>query len=357
MNRPIVEVKPYRLALQTPYRWSKGTQHERCGLILRFEHGGWIGWGEVALPPHVDYPAEAFALECRSLMAGLDPLADDFLEAVSDRECPGRIRCGISTAVLSWRAARQGVGLAADLLGDGAAVPESVPVNDLIGDADPQVCAARARDALLRGQDTVKVKCTTERELDLVRVAAIRSAGPSLKIRLDPNESWPLDWAAEQLQAMERFEIEYCEEPLPRGTELADYAALRRRTRVPIALDDSIRTLRDVTLSALLGAADVFILKAQRVGGPDRLLAIVRAATAHGIGCTVTSSLETSLGLYLGVHCTALTPLPMAAAGIGTARFYAENVGAPPPIVEGRMAVPQTPGLGFDPQAWWASQP
>lgn len=350
----VIEVKPYRLALQTPYRWSKGTQYHRMGAILRLESpDGHVGWGEAALPPHVDYPQEAFAAEIRTLMTGLDPLAEDFLSEISLRECPARIRCGISTAVLTLRAAQSGQTLAGYLLGRESHVPLKVPVNDLIGDAEPEACAQRARDADARGQDTVKVKCTPERELDLRRIQAIREAVPNIKIRLDPNESWPIEWAGEQLRAMEKFKIEYCEEPLPRGTPLSDYGRLRRETSVPIALDDSVRTVRDVELAAIQEAADIFILKAQRVGGPDRLLEIVRAATARGIGCTVTSSLETSVGLYLGIHCAALTPAPIAAAGIGTARFYAENVCEPPQIVDGYMSVPSTPGLGFDPQSWW----
>jgi o-succinylbenzoate synthase len=355
MSRPTaIEVKPYSLRLRTPYRWSKGVQHRRSGLVLRLQDDdGHVGWGEAALPPHVDYPPAAFADEARAVLAGLDPLDPGFLGEVSLRECPARIRCGISTAVLTLRAASAGVPLARLLLGEGAALPSRVPVNELIGDAEPQVCAERALAALAQGEDTVKVKCTTERALDLERVRAIREAAPGARIRIDPNESWPLEWAAEQLRAMEAFDIEYCEEPLPRETPLAAYGTLRRQTRVPIALDDSIRTVRDVELAALLGAADVFVLKAQRVGGPDRLLEIVRAAGRHGIACTVTSSIETALGLHLGVHCAALTPAPIAAAGIGTARFYAEDVGVPPPIVDGHMAVPVAPGLGFDAQPWW----
>ncbi|HYF21269.1 MAG TPA: enolase C-terminal domain-like protein [Ramlibacter sp.] len=352
-----LDIRPYNLPLQTPYRWSKGTQHHRAGLILRLEQAGHVGWGEAALPPHVDYAPEAFARECAALVSGLDPFADDVLDQLDLRECPARLRCGISTAVLTLRASEARLPLATYLLEGSQPTPDRVPVNELIGDADPQVCVERARAVVERGQDTVKVKCTQERELDLARIGAIRAALPKVKIRIDPNESWPLAWAADQLNAMHPFGIEYCEEPLPRGTPLAEYGRLRRQTRVPIALDDSIRTLRDVELAVLHQAADVFVLKAQRVGGPDRLLAIVRAATAAGIPCTVTSSIETSVGLYLGIHCTALTPAPMQAAGIGTARFFAQNVCEPPPIVDGHMTLPQAPGLGFDPQPWWDAQP
>jgi len=99
MNSTTMDIRPYRLALQTPYRWSKGTQYHRSGLILRFAHDGQVGWGEAALPPHVDYPPDDFARECRALMAGLDPLADDFLTELDLRECPARLRCGMGADV------------------------------------------------------------------------------------------------------------------------------------------------------------------------------------------------------------------------------------------------------------------
>jgi o-succinylbenzoate synthase len=350
----VVEAKPYRLKLQTPYRWSKGVQHYRAGLIVRADLDGAIGWGETALPPHVDFPGEAQAQEVRALMTGLDPGDADFLHDLELRECPSRVRCGIASAVLSARARAAGKTLAAYLANGERAIPDAVPVNELIGDASPDVCVERAAAAIAQGQDTVKVKCTPERELDLTRIGAIRGAFPQLHIRIDPNESWPVDWAADQLNAMARFDIEYCEEPLPRGTPLTTYAQLRRETRVPIALDDSARSLYHVERIVELGAADALVLKAPRVGGPDRCYEISRYAEAHGLRCTVTASLETSVGLYLGIHCAALTAAPIAAAGIGTARFFAENVDEPPPIVQGRMRVPDITGLGFDPVHWWS---
>jgi o-succinylbenzoate synthase len=348
-----IEVKPYRLRLRTPYRWAKGVQDHRCGLILRADLDGAIGWGEVALPPHVAYPGNALAQSCRALVADLDPADPNFLGEVDLRECAPRLRCGISTAVLTARARAAGRSLAAYLAEGKRAIPESVPVNDLIGDAAPGDCVRRAQAAVARGQDTVKVKCATDRELDLARIGAIRAAFPDLAIRLDPNESWPLEWAALQLDAMAEFRIEYCEEPLPRETSLHEYARLRRRTRVPIALDDSARSTFHVERIIEVGAADVLILKAQRVGGPDRCHDIIRLAEANGLRCTVTASLETSVGLYVGLHCAALTAAPVAAAGIGTARYFAENVDDPPAIVDGRMRVPAEPGLGCDPVGWW----
>jgi o-succinylbenzoate synthase len=349
MNMARIEIRPYALPLSVPYRWSKGVQHERCGVIVGIALDGGIGWGEAALPPHVIYPGAAFADQCRALLHGLDPERDDFLDQLELREVPARIRCGISSAWLSARAARDGKSLAAYVGGSARRIATRVPVNDLIGDEKPETCVERAAAAAARGQDTVKIKCDADRALDLARVGAIREAFPNLRIRLDPNESWPLSWALEQLRAMARFDIEYVEEPLPRGTTLASYAELCRASPIPIALDDSARTLTHVQSIIAQRAAHVLILKPPRLGGPDRIVEVIDAAAAAGLRSVVTASLETAIGLTVALHCGAALPEPIPPCGIGTARFLARDLATPPPIRNGFMTVPDAPGLGITP--------
>lgn len=349
MSSSSIFVRPYVLPLRMPYRWSKGVHHQRAGLLIRIDLDGPVGWGEAALAPHVVLDWEKWALLCRTFVHGLDPHDDDFLRRLEEREVTPRLRCGLSTAWLSARAAREGVSLARYLAGSGRAVAARVPVNELVTDATPESCVSRTADAVARGQTTVKVKCTAERKIDLERIGAIRSAFPDVRIRLDPNESWSPDWALEQLEAMARFGIDYVEEPLPRGTDISVYAELRRRSPIPIALDDSVRSLIHAQRVIELGAADVLILKAQRLGGPDWTLRVIDAATAAGLRCVVTASLETSVGLHLALHCAALLPEPIEPCGLGTARFFTEDVAAPPVIVEGYMTVPCGAGLGVYP--------
>ncbi len=344
-----IEIRPYALPLSVPYRWSKGVQHERCGIIVGIGLDGGTGWGEAALPPHVVYPGAALADQCRALLHGLDPDRDDFLEQLELREAPARLRCGISSAWLSARAAREGKSLSGYVGGTSRRVAARVPVNDLIGDEKPETCVERAAAAVARGQDTVKIKCDTNRELDLARVGAIREAFPNLTIRIDPNESWPLSWALDQLRAMARFGIEYVEEPLPRGTTLAAYAELCRESPIPVALDDSARTLTHVQSIIAQRAAHVLVLKPPRLGGPDRTLQVIDAAAAAGLRSVVTASLETAIGLTVALHCGALLPDPIPPCGIGTARFLARDLAPPPPIQDGFMAVPAAPGLGISP--------
>lgn len=344
-----LSIKPYVQQLQVPYRWSKGTQYVRRGILVRAEWDGAVGWGEAALPPHVLFDGWAYAAHCSSMLDGLKPGAD-LLHELELREIPARLRCGISSALMSAQAAHAGLPLAKFLGGEASS---KVPVNDLIGDADPQVCVSRVADALKIGQDTVKIKCTTERELDIARVGAIREAYPDIRIRLDPNESWDVSWALEQIRAMEPFGIDYIEEPLPRGTDLTVYAELCRETPVAIALDDSVRSLFHAHRAIELNAAQVLILKPPRVGGPDRTREIIEEARRRNVRCVVTASLETSVGLHVALHCAALLPGPIEPCGLGTARFYKSDVADPPPIVGGAMTVPSAPGLGVDLQGWW----
>lgn len=347
-----IEIKPYAQPLKIPYRWSKGVQKVRSGLILRAEIDGAVGWGEAAPPPHEPVDHAAYAAEASALIAGLEPAREDFLAALDARGAAGRLRCGIATAWLSARAAAEGVSLSRLVGGPGRALAEAVPVNELVTDADPEGCVESTRVALANGQTTIKVKCTQERELDLRRVGAIREAFPEIVLRIDPNESWPVEWAAEQLRAMAPFDIEYCEEPLPRGTGIEAYTALRQAQPVPIALDDSLRSARHLEDIVVHRAADFLVLKAQRVGGPDIARQIIDRAAEAGIACTVTASLETAVGLHLAVHTAALMERP-SPSGIGTARFFAEDVAVPPPIVEGCMTTPSEPGLGVSAEDWW----
>lgn len=335
---------PYRLPLAVPYRWAKGVQTERAGYLVRAEVDGAEGWGEVAPPPEAVVP-DALPADVVTVFERLnpsDPKVFSELEALAGHPWRARFRCGVVSAVLSARAAAAGLSLAR-FLGGTRPVLDRVEVNALITAAAPTACAEEGAAALARGQTTLKLKCTADRTLDLARVAAIRGVDADVKLRLDPNESWLPAWTLAHLEALAPFGIEYVEQPLPLSASLKDYAELRKRSPIPIALDHAVDGLASVQRIVEAGAADVLILKPQRLGGPDRLLEVADFALKSGLRCTVTNSLETAVGLTVALHCAAL--LPPHAAGLGTARFFARNVGEPPPIVAGHMAVPVAPRL------------
>lgn len=345
-----IEILPFALKLAQEYRWAKGVQTARKGLLVRVAAFGAEGWGESAPPIHHEIDPLALAEEARALVVGLPLEADDFLARLDARGVPARTRCGIAAAWLSARAAASRKPLAA-LIGAGHAA--TVPVNGLVTEKTPEEAAARAAALVAAGYRTLKVKCWEDRAADLSRVAAIRAAAPGAKLRLDANEAWSPSWALEHVRALWRYDIDYIEQPIPSSRPLAEIAAFRRLSPVRTALDESATDEASVAAILTAKAADVIILKTQRAGGPDRAARIIAAAREAGVQVTVTVSLESAIGTAVALHVASTLPDPIPDCGIPMGRFLAEDLGPMPPVEAGAvMRVPNAaPGLGLAPDA------
>jgi len=191
-----------------------------------------------------------------------------------------------------------------------------VEVNAMIPRVSPAVAADLARAS---GCRTVKIKVGDPASID--RVAAVRDAvGSGVRIRLDANASWDLDTAAIALAQMTAYDIELIEDPV---ADLDQMATFRRGSSVLIAVESSVRTVEDAARAARLGAADVIVLKPQRIGGAT---AALRAAEAAGLPAIASSALETSVGLAMVLAVAAALPNAPFAHGVGTALLLAADV-------------------------------
>lgn len=346
---PAIEILPFALKLAQEYRWAKGVQTERRGLLVHVEAFGAEGWGEAAPPIHWAIDADALAAETRALVAGLPLEAPDFLVRLDARQPPPHTRCGIAAAWMAARAAAAGQPLAALV---GARHASTIPVNGLVTDKTPEDAAARARDLVGQGARTLKVKCGADRPADIARLAAIRAAAPSAALRLDANESWPEAWALDHVRDLARFDISYIEQPIPAACGLDRLAAFRRESPVRTALDESASDIASIRAILAAGAADVIILKTQQAGGPDQAGAVIEACAAAGVQVTVTVSLESAIGTAVALHVASTLPEPRPDCGLAMGRFLAEDLGPMPPIGPGfAMCLPMAgPGLGLAPE-------
>jgi O-succinylbenzoate synthase len=210
-----------------------------------------------------------------------------------------------------------------------AAVREVVGVNATV----PAVPAASVPAVLARfdGCRTAKVKVAEAGQRladDVARVRAVReSLGPEGRVRIDANGGWNVDEAERALHALAEFDLEYAEQPCPNVDELAE---LRRRVKymdIPIAADESVRKAADPLAVARAGAADLLVIKAQPLGGVRRALQIVAEA---GLPAVVSSALDTSVGLSMGVALAASLPRLDYDCGLGTASLFTADVADPP---------------------------
>lgn len=209
----------------------------------------------------------------------------------------------------------------------------------------PAVDAARVPEILARfpGCDTVKVK-VAERgqslEDDLARVVAVRaSLGPSGTLRIDANGGWSLDEARAALEALAPFDLDYVEQPCATIDELGALRETARGLGSRIAADESVRKASDPFAVARAGAADLLVVKAQPLGGVQRALDIV---TEAALPVVVSSALDTSVGISMGLHLAAALPdhLLAGACGLGTVALLDGDVTADSLVpVDGEIAV------------------
>ncbi|QUX31290.1 o-succinylbenzoate synthase [Nocardiopsis akebiae] len=236
-----------------------------------------------------------------------------------------------------------------------APVRDRVPVNVTVPAVDPERahaivsaggCATAKVKVAERGQDPAE---------DLARVEAVRDAlGPSGLVRVDANGAWDVDTAVRMVRALDRFGLEYVEQPCATLDELA---AVRRRVSVPVAADESVRRAEDPLRVRAADAADIVVLKVQPLGG---VRAALRVAEACGLPVVVSSAVETSVGLAAGVALAAALPELPHACGLATMQMLTADVTADPLLPENGF-LPVRPvtvdeaslrAVEVDPAAW-----
>jgi O-succinylbenzoate synthase len=221
-----------------------------------------------------------------------------------------------ATCVPWLRAARE----AADE-GWPAPVRTEIPVNVTVPAVGPDRAAEIVRAG---GCGTAKVKVAEPGQAeaeDLARIEAVRDAlGPGGRLRIDANGGWDVDTAVRMLKLLDRYELEYAEQPCRTVEELAE---VRRRQHVLVAADESIRRAEDPLRVARLNAADIAVLKVQPLGG---VRACLRIAEDIGLPIVVSSALETSVGIAAGLALAAALPELPYACGLATVQLLQSDV-------------------------------
>ena len=214
-------------------------------------------------------------------------------------------------------------------LGYPDAVRDTIEVNGIVPALAAGEAAARA---VASGCRSIKIKVAESGQGlddDVARVAAVRSALPQARIRVDANGGWSLAEARDALRELATYGLEYAEQPCSTVEELARLRALD--LGVPIAADESIRRASDPLRVRDAGAADIAVLKVQPLGG---VRACLRLAEEIGLPVVVSSAVETSVGLRAGAALAAALPELPYACGLETGRLLDGDVVARPLLPE-----------------------
>ncbi len=350
-----VRLTSFAIPYRRPLQLAGGTTLQHRGILIEVtDDQGTSGVGEVAPGPGTSSEdIEALAGEARQRagrLRGAEVADVEQIEAAA-ADTPGPLRAGLETALLDLLGKRTSKSIA-EILGRGRDdIPERAPVNAMLDRQPPADALARARQAHADGFRTIKLKVEPERFDELVAtVGSIRDAlGDVVRLRLDCNAAWPSDRAAAALHALERFAVEYVEQPV---AGLDALAALRRQTTTPVAIDESVVGRDSVRRAIELGAADVVVLKPARIGLIEAARA-ARLARDAGLAVTITSNLETSVGILAALQLAAaigeVPDRPDWAHGLATIDLLDGDLTETPARAErGHLRVPNQPGSGFE---------
>ena len=288
-----VRAEIVRLELAETFVISRESQDWADVVHVAISHDGHEGRGEAApIERYSETAASALAfVEEHGRLVGDDPFDLEEIGArLGDVNGEQAAKCALDAALHD---------LQGKLLG--------VPVNRLLGLprqgpptswtvwlGDPDDMARRAAAAAPRFR-RLKLKLGGGDGLDVERVRAVRAV-TDLPLMVDVNEWWSLDEALEACAALETLGVEYVEQPLKQGEPGG--AELRRRSPIPVYVDEDCHTLADVAACAEL--AHGVNIKLAKSGGIREAIRMVHAARALGLGVMLGCMVESGLGIAAG---------------------------------------------------------
>ena len=129
-----------------------------------------------------------------------------------------------------------------------------------------------------KGANILKIKIGKDAYEDIEKISAIRQAvRATMKIRVDANQGWEYEDAVFALQALDQFDVEFCEQPMHRSYD--DYLPdLCHNAAVAVMADESCYNYHDARRLIKSKACDAINIKLAKSGGIGEALKIVGVA-------------------------------------------------------------------------------
>ena len=332
-------VRTLDVHLAVPFAISRAVRTEKRVVLVELDAGdGRVSRGEASADPFFGETTESLEADVRAAIELLpeDPRDLATLRRRLDERFPhgGGAACALDVLAHDRAAQDQGVPLRTLL---GLAPAEAPPTSFTLGIAEPSLLAERAAAARSRGFTVLKVKLG--RGDDVPVLEAIRSVFDGT-IRVDPNAAWTPAEAPGRIERIERFGVEFVEQPVaPDDIEGLRY--VRERSALPIVADEAAVRLADI--DRLAGACDGINVKLQKCGGIAEARAMIERAHALGLkvmlGCRAA---ETSVSIAAAAH---LAP-SVDWADLDGNLLIVDDPFIAVPVERGRFVFSDRPGLG-----------
>ena len=341
------------------YRLSGGRVYDGFeGTFVRVTtDSGLTGWGE-----STPFGGSYVAAHAKGVWAGLDDLAPavlgldptriDRLNDVMDEVLVGQLAAKTPIDVACWDILGKKTQMpVCDLLG--GRIEGAIPVISSIGGDDPEAMranVARHREKGFLGH-SIKIGASQEEggpDLDAERIKACLADRTSQEWFLaDANGGLTVEHALRMLALVGPGADFVLEAPCASWRETL---SLRQRTSVPLLLDELIESEADLIHAISTDACDGAGLKVSKQGGITRMRRQREICRAAGLVVSIQDTVGSEISFAALLHCAQSTPRHMLRCALDTRAMVGRSVAAfDAPIVNGGAVVPETPGLGIEP--------
>lgn len=331
----------YNLKLKEPFNTSKGVITERKGYLIQLKSDtGKSGTGDAS--PFPEFGTETYA-EAEEVLKSLKlnirinvkDIESSIIESLSPLDKFPSLHHGFEQALISLISKENNISIN-EILNESS--KKIFHVNAVIGLLTPDETSKATLRLIKEGYSAIKIKAGRENfEDDLNSIKASRNAaGNKINLRIDVNGKWTLKDAIDNLNRLKPFNIEYVEQPV---SSLVHFIKLKSQSPIPLAVDESIRTVKDAAEFIQKKAADVIILKPMMLGGIIPLLLIKNLAEQNGIKVVVTTSFESVVGRSIAVFAASTVKGEMA-HGLATAGLFEKDLFPDPyPVQNGIISL------------------
>ncbi|MBV5311913.1 MAG: dipeptide epimerase [Prolixibacteraceae bacterium] len=197
------------------------------------------------------------------------------------------------------------------------------------------------------GFEVIKVKLGDNPNKDILRVKSIRTQiGDEIPLRIDANQGWDVESAIRVLNELAPYNIQFCEEPIPRWNFM-ELSRIKNSVPVMIMADESCCDHHDAKRLIELEAAQSFNIKLGKSSGIFKAQKIIQLAEKANLQLQIGGFLESRIGFTASAHL-ALTSDQVLFCDFDTPMMFSEDpvLGGIQYGKNGLVTIPEVPGLG-----------